>query len=385
MPSNRVAELAAVIGTICSFSFIAGFIFPVIALALEQQGYDETAIGLNATASGLGVAAGGLLLPRLARAWGAFGVLAGGTVLCIILMLLFPSFPDYWAWLLFRFLLGASITGLFATGEAWIVSSADDETRGRTVSIYVMAMSVSFAIGALLVKWTGFEGYVPFLIAAVIVTVTFLPVIPYRHHDPLADEAGEGGEEKRSVMLTVLRAAAVLMLVVFLFGLLDGVILGLMPIYALEQGIAEEDAALPVAAMAFGVVLMQWPLGYIADRFSKMKVLTGVLFAVVILSCGFPHVPLEGWGGIVFMLIYGAVSFAPYTLALSILGDRYRGQALAVASGLFAIMWGMGGTVGPIAVGWGMEAFGAHALPYSLAGFFLIAALAALTDRQKAS
>lgn len=379
MVQTRPGELAAIIGTICSFAFVVGFIFPVIALSLESRGYDEAAIGLNATASGVGVAAGGLVLARLIRIWGTFGVLAGGTGLCVVLMILFPLITDYWAWLFFRFLLGASITGLFAAGEAWIVTTADDASRGRTVSIYVMAMSVSFAVGALLVKWTGFEGTMPFVIAAVIVAVTFLPLIPFRDRNPLHEEIADE-EKRKSLMLSVLRSAAFLMLVVFLFGLLDGVILGLMPIYALAQGIGEADAALPVAAMALGVVLMQWPLGYILDRSDKMQVLAVVLFSVVILSFMMPMVSLAHWTGTVFLIVYGGLSFGPYTIALSIMGDRFRGQTLAAASALFGIMWGSGGTIGPTAVGWGMENFGAAALPYSLAFCFLFAAAAAVFE-----
>lgn len=375
-------ELVAVIGTICAFSFSIGFVYPVIALSLEAAGYDEGAIGLNATASGLGVFVAGLLVPRLVRHFGTFNLLAGSVVLAIATLLLFPVFPDFWPWLLLRFVLGMAITSLFAAGEAWINAIAREESRGRTMAIYVAAMASSFTVGSLAVAATGYQGILPFLVAGVTIGLCFLPVLPFYWKDPLAE--AEGLEEQGGVLMRVLKQALILMLVVSLFGILDGVVLGLTPSYALAQGVPDDRASLPLAAISFGVVLFQLPLGYLGDRMPRMRLLTLVLFAVVGLSFFVPMVDLNHWTGFAFMALFGGLSFAPYTLSLAVLGERFRGRRLAAGSALFAIMWGIGTTVGPLGFGPAMEYFGPVAMPYGLGLLFFVTGLVSLFDRAPA-
>lgn len=383
LSESPVFELIAVIGTICAFSFSVGFVYPVIALALEARGFDEAAIGTNATASGIGVFVAGFLVPRLVRQFGTFSLLGGSTALAVITLLAFPIFDSFTAWLALRFLLGLAITAMFAAGEAWINAVADDRTRGRTMAIYVAAMATSFATGSLSVAEFGYEGYLPFLVAGILILVCFLPVIPFHARDPLAEEAEalHGGGD---IVMTVLRSAAVLMIVVALFGVLDGVVLGLLPSYSLATGVPAADGSLPLAAMAFGVVLFQLPLGYLSDRMSRTRLLTLILFSVVGLALLMPAFDLTHWTGLAYMAVFGALSFAPYTVALSILGERYRGQKLAAGSALFAVMWGVGNTVGPVAFGVGMESEGPDFMPYGLSLLFLVTGVVSLFDRTPA-
>lgn len=372
-------ELFAVIGSICAFSFCVGFIYPVISLALEARGHDADAIGLSATATGVGIFLGGIMIPRMVGLFGTFWLLVGSAVLAIAVLLMFPLIQDYWAWFSLRFLLGVAVTALFATGEAWINAIAEDHSRGRIMAIYVSAMASCFAIGSFAVKVVGFIGFLPFILAGCVIFVCFLPILPFHDKDPLAE--ADGLQERGGLLLEVFRQAIVLMGVVALFGILDSVVLGLLPIYALVQGVSEADASLPIAAMAIGVVACQIPLGYLSDRMSRTRLLTIILFLVVGFAALIPEVDLTHWSGLGFMVIFGGLSFAPYTIALAILGQRYQGRRLAAGSALFAVMWGLGGTVGPMAFGVAMTHFGPSALPYGLALLFLLTASVSLLDR----
>ena len=379
LSDSKSFELVAVIGTICAFSFCVGFVYPVIALALEAKGYDEAAIGISATATGIGVLVAGLMVPSLARAYGTFSLLAGSALLAVFCLLLFPLVDNFTLWLCLRFFLGAAVTALFCAGEAWINAVAEDDSRGRTVAIYVAAMASSFAAGSLAVKAVGYQGYTPYILASLVILVCFIPILPFHRRDPLLEEGDTAG--RKGVLVRVFYEAVILMVVVGLFGVLDGVMLGLMPSYALSQGVGDGNASLPMAAMAAGVVLFQFPLGYLSDRMSRTRLLTIILFIVVGFGLVVPELDLTKWHGLVIMALFGGVSFAPYTLALSILGERYRGQKLAAGSALFAIMWGIGGTVGPMGFGVAMQELGSTALPYGLSLLFLLTGGISVFDR----
>ena len=190
---------------------------------------------------------------------------------------------------------------------------------------------------------------------------------------------------EKGQLLPVMRHAALLMLVVMLFGILDGTNLGLMPVYAIAYGMTPDNASLPLAAMGLGVIVMQWPIGYLADKMRKTRLLAWVLGLTVILSLFMPLVGVKGIGAFLYLMLWGGISFSPYTLALSIVGERYRGSKLAAASAGFALTWGLGAAIGPYAIGYGMEEFGAIALPFGIAFAFSFATVAALMDRVAAS
>ena len=158
-PTSRLPrfwELVAVIATVCAFSFNAGFIYPVISLALEARGFDEAAVGFSAAASGVGIIAAAPIIPRVVARFGGFALLAGSTGLSALVLLLFPVFESYEAWVGLRFLLGVGTTGLFAAGEAWVNALAEPKTRGRTIAIYTAAIAASFSLGPFCVMLTGF-------------------------------------------------------------------------------------------------------------------------------------------------------------------------------------------------------------------------------------
>jgi predicted MFS family arabinose efflux permease len=75
------------------------------------------------------------------------------------------------------------------------------------------------------------------------------------------------------------------------------------------------------------------------------------------------------------LVVLGGVSFALYTGALTVLGERFRGALLLAGSACFALAYGVGGTLGPLAGGAILEDFGPHAMPWLFAVVFLGLAL----------
>ena len=78
--------------------------------------------------------------------------------------------------LLLRFFFGLSTGALFVVSEAWILSAATAENRGRVMGIYTSLLSVTFAIGPLILPWTGIDGFLPWGIGIVCVLLAILPL-----------------------------------------------------------------------------------------------------------------------------------------------------------------------------------------------------------------
>jgi hypothetical protein len=55
-----------------------------------------------------------------------------------------------------------------------------------------------------------------------------------------------------------------------------------------------------------------------------------------------------------------------FTVGMTLLGERFTGTALIAANAVFSMLFGIGGLVGPLAVGSAMSAWGPQAFPATL-------------------
>ncbi|MEE8246136.1 MAG: MFS transporter, partial [Alphaproteobacteria bacterium] len=144
---ERRRGLAAIITTIAVYGVTLGLISPLISLILESRTVERAIIGMNAAVPALAVLLVSPLVPRMIRALGYRRVIMLALVVEVAVLLLFPALDDLAVWFVLRFVLGASGALLFIAAESWINQLAEDTTRGRVVSIYVMAISAGLALG----------------------------------------------------------------------------------------------------------------------------------------------------------------------------------------------------------------------------------------------
>jgi len=120
-----------------------------------------------------------------------------------------------------------------------------------------------------------------------------------------------------------------------------------------------------------GNALLQLPIGFLADQWSRMGVivLSAIITAVLALSLLWT---IDNWLIWPVMLVLGTTAFAIYTVALAILGDNFAGPDLIAGSAAFGAMWGIGGLLGPPIAGAATDAFGIEAIPVTIAAIYVV-------------
>jgi hypothetical protein len=87
--------------------------------------------------------------------------------------------------------------------------------------------------------------------------------------------------------------------------------------------------------------------------------------------------------------VWGGLAFAGYPLVLTILGEGLEGSGLLLGNTAFAVVWGLGGIIGPPYSGVAIDWFGPAGMPLSLATLWLLAlaiiAVAGLRTRGRLS
>lgn len=360
-------SLAAIMVTSTMIGMTLAFSFPLLSLVLERHGVGADLIGLNSAANAVSVFAIAPWLPRLINRLGAMRSMALGQMLCIACFLLLPLRVDLGLWAVLRFVIGVGTVLAWVASESAIQALAEERSRGRVMGVYATLFCIGYAAGPLLIGVTGSEGWLPFVACAGALVVALAPLALVRGVDRALASPGS------SNLLLVWRLAPVALGAALVFGLVETSCFALLPIYGLRLGYDEAGATLLLALVIAGNVLFQLPLGWLADRLARQRLLLACAAISLAGLLPWPLVmaqPPLAWP---LLLVWGGVLGGLYTLSMTVLGQRFRGADLAVANTAFVMMYQLGAIIGPILGGAAMTGLGPAGLPLvmalALAGF----------------
>ncbi len=357
-------NLAAACAAISVFGFAFGMTYPLLSLILESHGVSTEMIGINSAMMPIGILLFSSVIPLVSKKFGSRNVAIVAALVTAALLLSYKIFNSLEAWFLIRLFQGMSVSTLFVLSESWIVRYAGDAQRGRVVAIYASILSASFAAGPALVAWIGIEGWMPFIIGTVVILLGVLPLLLINETDTPPAETGSSG------FFVFAPKAPILLIAVAAFAVFDAASLSLLPIYGLLNDLDLPTATNTLTVLILGNVVLQFPIGWLADAFPKRFVLGCCAAATVVFASLLPLTMATAWMWPILVLT-GAFGYGVYTVALASLGDRFSGHELVTGSSAFAIMWGIGALIGSVSGGWSMTYFGPHGLPLLLAASYL--------------
>ena len=346
--------------TVGAFCLTLGLSYPLLALVLESRGVATDLNGLNAAMTPLGLILSSPFIPRWAARWGAWRLAMVGLLLNSAVLLLLAITPYFWVWFPLRFCLGVVINVVFVISETWINQLASSQRRGRTMGFYVTIASTGFALGPLSLSWVGSQGWPPFLIGITGPLIALVILAKFRGHLP------QFISHQNVSVWSFLYLAPLLLLAVTAAALFDQASLAFLPIYGIRHGMSESAAALALGVLAAGNIFCQIPIGWAADRISRQILLILLVIGSVGGCLVLPWLIGAGYLLWPMLFIWGALAFGSYTVALAELGDKFSGAQLIAGSGAFAMMWGVGGSMGSPLAGLAMEWMGPNGLPLTI-------------------
>jgi MFS family permease len=340
---------------------IFGFQPPLIALTLSRLGYSSFAIGAVIAASLIAVILCGPLYPRAIARLGLKRSIVAGILFAAVLLLLMPLYPSAGVWLTLRFIAGCALGLVWIASEIWMNSACGTESRGTVMGIYGTVFSIGIVAGPVLLEFTGTEGAQPFGVGAACLILTLVPMMMLR-------KVASAPQEFTPLrgLFEALKTAPIVMLAAFVAGLVESADLTLLPLFGMHAGLNEKAALLLVAVFMVGNVVLQVPIGLLADRYGR-KTLLGICAAA---SCVGPlllqrslSTPLLLWS---LLFVWGGTLYAFYSQGIALLGEQFAVEFLPTANTLFVMVYCLGGVIGPSAGGMAMDLWPGRGLPVLL-------------------
>lgn len=336
----------------------SGTLGPLDALAGAANGFSTGQIGLLGSAHFMGFFVGCWAAPKMMGSVGhsrAFAVFAS---IGAMSALLHPIFVDPVAWSFMRVGSGISVAGAYTVIESWLQAKVTNETRGRVLGVYRTVDLCGSLSAQLLIAVLDPLSYVSYNLIALFCCLCLLPIALTTRAAPEAPKSPRLRPMK-AIALSPLAAAGVVVV-----GLTNSSFRMVGPVFGAQIGLTPSQIGIFLASGVLGGAIAQLPVGWLADKFDRRRVLIGIsLVALVVcmaLAGGIGKA--GGWPTFAAAFAFGMAAFPLYSISAALANDHAPADFIVELNASLVLLFGVGAIVSPLVAAGLIEAYGSQAL-----------------------
>ena len=339
------------------------------------EGYSTLTMAVVMSGYFVGFLGGSIVAPTLIGRVGHVRVFAALASLISASLILFAAFPLPAVWLVLRILIGFCFSGVYVVAESWLNDRATNETRGKTLSLYLIVQLVGVVTAQGFMNLGDPGGYFLFVVASVLVSISFTPVLLSVTPVPAFQSA------KRMSLLRLWRHTPLVCICSFLLGGIFGVLWGMSAVFGTLSDLSVREISIFVAAIYTGGLVCQYPIGWLSDKVDRRL----LIFVTAALCAAASIAGLVVVDSLVPLLVtgflIGGMANPLYSLVIAHMNDALEPEDMASASGRLMFIHGVGAISGPLVGGGAMDLLGPHG--YFAFLFVLAAIMAAFAGYRK--
>lgn len=346
-----------------SWALLLGMLFLMLGNGLQGtllgvrgaiEGFSTASMSIVMSAYFVGFLGGSRMAPELIRRVGHVRVFAALGSFVSAALILFAAAPDPIVWALLRVVIGFCFSGIYVVAESWLNDAATNETRGQTMSVYLIVQMVGIIAAQLLLNFADPSGFLLFIISSVFVSVAFAPILLSVSPAPVFQAT------KPMTLGRLFKVSPLGFVGSFLLGGVFAALFAMSAVYGAAIGLNIRDISIFVAMIYVGGMLAQYPIGWFSDRMDRRILIAGLtMFASVTMAFA-PLLTTSFNGLLALAFVVGAVSNPLYSLYIAYTNDFLDHEDMAAASSGLIFVSGTGAIAGPIILGWMMSQFGAN-------------------------
>lgn len=342
----------------------------LLPVRMGLDGVNTETIGMVLSLYFVGMLLGAIYSKHLIKRAGHIRMFAGCVALGAVSILVCSLYSDPILWGLMRVVLGFCNACAFTAMESWLSDSSTKETRGKVLAVYNAVLLGGLFGGQFFMNLANPQGTILFVIGGILLCAAVIPVVLSRHAGPVVEHVS-------SMSLRALYKISPLGVVSCLAsGLIYSAVFNLLPVFAKEYNIVEFQLSLYMGAAILGAFVLQFPVGYLSDRFDRRTVLlillliSAVVDVAVVILASFDVL----WALFVATGITSGIIACTYPLSITEAFDKLRQSEMVAAMGSMILAFSIGGILGPFTASIVMDALGNSALFYFLAVMQLLLA-----------
>ncbi|WP_299679020.1 MFS transporter [uncultured Roseobacter sp.] len=350
-------SFAALFLSVLLLQLSSGGVGPLDALSGLALGFSKQDIGLLGSAHFLGFFIGCWWAPRLMGSVGHSRAFAAFTAAGAIGLMSHMLVVDPYAWAVMRIASGVCVAGCYTVIEAWLQAKVTNQTRGRTLGVYRIVDMTGSIAAQMMIGILEPASYVSYNLLAIICCAALLPLTLTTVRQP-ETPASPRLRPRLAHERSPLAAAAVVVA-----ALSSSSFRMVGPVYGQEVGLTVDQIAYFLSAFVLGGALAQYPVGWLADRYDRRRVLIWLSIAAIISSA--ITISAAGLGTLGIMLtagLFGLTTFPIYSVAAAHAHDFASDEERVELSAALMFYFALGAIAAPYTASLLIDRYGPAAL-----------------------
>ncbi len=316
------------------------------------EGFSTWELSIVMSAYFVGFLGGSRLAPNMIRRVGHVRVFSALGSMISAVLILYPLMVNVLSWSLMRVLIGFCFSGIYVTSESWLNNTATNETRGQTLSAYMIVQMLGIIASQGLLALGDPGGFGLFIIPSVLVSLAFMPMLLAKTPAPTFDSIIPMSFAR------IFRTSPLGCVGMLLTGGIYAAMFGMAAVWGAKSALTIGQIAAYGAALYIGGLVFQYPVGYLSDRIDRRALILWMAVggAVVMAVAGLIDLPFNLI--LVVALLLGGTINPLYSLLIAHTNDYLSKEEMPSASARLIFLNGFGAIFGPISTGWLMGLVG---------------------------
>ena len=358
-----------------------GFQGNLLGIRSVIEEFNFIATGTMMSAYFIGFFVGANVIPKLVSKVGHIRVFAAFASMASLSSLVHVVFVDPIIWVMARFLTGFSMIGIFVIVESWLNDRANNKTRGKVLSLYMLITYVGMALGNLLLNVSSPKNYEPFILISLLFSIALIPILLTKRKPPKFKKTSSINI-KELFKISPFGSFAMICT-----GFIFAPIFSLLSVYAITMKLSIFETSLLLVGVMLAGAMFQWPIGSISDKYDRRIIIifssvAACFFSIMAIfvsgdGASLPNLFLETAVSFnyfstvmdktklfAFIILLAGVTLPLFSLNLALVNDQIPKEKFVAAGGGLNIIFGLGAMAGPIMCAFFMKLLGPN-------GFFI--------------
>ena len=249
-----------------------GYQGSLLGVRAVQEEFSLISTGFMLSGYYVGYFIGAKTIPTFIFRVGHIRVFAAFASMASIVILMHSILIHPFTWFILRVITGISMVSIYTIAESWLNDRSSNKNRGSVLSIYMIVLYGSMAIGMFFLNFSKPENFQPFILVSLFMSLALVPILMTKRKAPTFKKI-------TGMSLKELYQTSPLGMVGSLFyGTAQSALFSLLAVYAASMNFTIFEISVVTFLLAISGAIAQFPIGKLSDMFDRRLVITYTTF-----------------------------------------------------------------------------------------------------------
>ena len=270
---NKILKNSWALFTGMSLIMLAhGYQGSLLGVRAVQEEFSLTATGFMLSGYYIGYFVGAKTIPGFILRVGHIRVFAAFASAASIVILMHAIIVNPFTWFILRIITGVSMVSMYTIAESWLNDRSTNKNRGSVLSIYMIVLYGSMALGMFFLNFSKPENFQPFILVSLFMSLSLIPILLTKRKAP-------NFKKIQGMTLKELYKTSPLGMIGSLFyGTAQSALFSLLAVYAASMNFSIFEISVVTFLLAISGAIAQFPIGKLSDKFDRRLVIIYTTF-----------------------------------------------------------------------------------------------------------